>query len=351
MPELAITPGGAERQIYLISTELAKNQDWEVSICVGDFEQQEYLEKQGVKLFRSISAKRSRVMQLSLLYRCLKKIDAEVYIFRTVDLGVAVAAFLVKLLGKKFIYMVANADEANPEALKSWFGSFRSAAMAWVYNHADALVAQTDEQVQDFKSFRNLDIKCKLPNLFTPPLIHKDEASSRSVILWVGRSDPLKRPHLFIEMAMRFSKFKFVLISPATSYLEYSEMVQRQAAQVENLKLLGRQSQEELVSWYRQAFVLVNTSVSEGFSNAMLEALYWEVPMLTKGVNPDKILDKYELGYARENDDECDACLEKLLGDESLRREMGARGKSYVEREHCPEMARQKFEKVLEDLC
>jgi glycosyltransferase involved in cell wall biosynthesis len=351
LPELAITPGGAERQIYLISRELAKNQGNEVVICVGDFGQEKMLSKEGVSLFCSITSSRNRVLQLPLLYRCLKKIDADVYVFRTVDLGVAVGVLLVKLLGKKIIYMVANADEANPKALKSWFGSFRSAAMAWVYRNADALVVQTDEQAQDFKQFRGLDVQCKMPNLFTAPSFKEDEFLPRQFVLWVGRSDPLKRPHLFIEMAKRFPEVSFVLVSPATSYVEYSREIECRSEEVSNLTLLDRQTEEELMKWYCQAMVLINTSVSEGFSNAMLEALYWQVPMLTRGVNPDGVLEKYELGFAREIEAEFDACFEQLIQNESMRENMGKRGRAYVEKEHCPKTAMDKLEGVIETLC
>lgn len=351
MPELEITPGGAERQIYLISTHLAKCEDWEVSICVGDYGQAEMVELEGVKLYRSISSDRGRVQQLPLLYACLKNIQADVYVFRTVDLGVAVGAFLVKLLGKKMVYMVANADEANPKALKSWFGSFRSAAMAWVYRNVDALMVQTDEQARDFKLYRGLEVKSKIPNLFIGEHVERDKPLIREIVLWVGRSDPLKRPHLFIEMARRFPQSQFVLISPATTYHEYSEKVKQLSREVDNLMLLERQNQEELMTWYAKAIVLVNTSVSEGFSNAMLEALYAEVPMLTMGVNPDGILDRFELGYTSKDEKEFDRHFERLIQDENLRKQMGQRGRNYVEKEHSPESALQKFKAVVDALC
>ncbi len=351
MPELKITPGGAERQIYLISTELAKRPGYEAHLCVADFGQAETLEVKGVKLWRSCDMSKNRLLELLKLKRVLQLIDADVYVFRSADLGVAVGAALVKMLGKKVVYMVANSDEPNPQGLKRWCGALGAMAMAWLYRKADALTVQSEEQRIGFKKYRNIDVAAKVPNLFLAPKVNDERKDESSIILWVGRSDPLKRPDLFIELAKAYPNERFVLVSPATTYVEYSQKCKQKAERIDNLEYLERQTETQLIDLYERAKLMVNTSISEGFSNAMMEALYFKVPLLTRGVDPDEIILRHQLGYACSDRDDFFASFEKMMTEEKETTEMGARGRDYVESQHSPNASLEKLLSVIDPLC
>ena len=67
--------------------------------------------------------------------------------------------------------------------------------------------------------------------------------------------------------------------------------------QTTNVEFVGYLKRGEIKSFLSKSIALLNTSFNEGFSNTFLEAWALGVPVITtQNVNPDEIVNKYNLG-------------------------------------------------------
>ena len=64
--------------------------------------------------------------------------------------------------------------------------------------------------------------------------------------------------------------------------------------------------------------LLVNTSISEGFSNTYIQAWLRGVPTLVFGADPDKTITKNQLGYCVQTVDEAQEKICQLMQDQQL---------------------------------
>jgi len=102
------------------------------------------------------------------------------------------------------------------------------------------------------------------------------------------------------------------------------------------IEYLGEIPHAEAVSVMASSKVLLNTSPSEGFSNAFLEAWFLGRPVLSLNSDPDGLLsDSEPRGIcARGSMDAMGEGFRRLLADRGTRREMGEAGRRRVESHH-----------------
>lgn len=362
---LGVTPGGAERQIFHLMNFCAQNSELEVHALVGDFGQEPIVVVGHIKLWRSCKLMGNPLVRVWKLFRTLQQIHADLYVFRSPDIGVALGALLVKLLRNRVVYMVANEDEAVPTKLQKICGTVGSRAMAWLYKSADVLITQTQQQAELFKVHRKINVSGILPNIFSKTQSVNPQSASQvsgvsdfskilpelGYILWVGRCDPIKRAELYLDLAEQNPNNKFVMVCPKTSFLAYWDEIFARAQNIKNLTFIEKVSPDEIYTWYQRAKLLVMTSVSEGFSNVMMEALYEKCPLLTLNVNPDNIIHRFKLGNTF-----CDAemalffqAFRNLLADEVGLQQMGEAGRRYIEEFHGVETNGRRFLKLVNE--
>jgi glycosyltransferase involved in cell wall biosynthesis len=161
-----------------------------------------------------------------------------------------------------------------------------------------------------------------------------DKKSDIPLVLWIGSMAEVKQPWLFIELAKMMPSVKFQMIGgyqgdPAL----YNEM-KRKAEELKNFEFLGVVPFEEIDYYYNKAWVLVNTSMFEGFPNAFLQAWMNYMPVLSINANPDEVITNYKLGFYSRNLEQLKEDLSTLLDDDELIKEMGINGRKYVEKNH-----------------
>lgn len=345
-PEAKIVGGGSERQVYLLSRALAKHQNLEVHVCLADPGESFRSEVDGITLWKGLNLHSSRLGQLLRLRRTLKAIDADIYLFRSPDLGVAVCTFLVKILGKPFAYQMSSKVEMMPGGLKQVCGQLGSLGMKWVYQNATGLLAQTKEQANMLRQHYGLEATGIQPNLFTPSITKRERPAERKNVLWVGRCDPIKRGTLFIELAKSFPETPFIMVCPPV--LGWESLYQswfKMAKDVPNLQWIGEACNgEALNDLYFRSRVLLMTSESEGYSNVMMEAWYGELPLVTTAIDPDETISKNSLGYVAqwEGTDLKDK-LSELLKHPEEERSMGRKARAFLEENHMEETCVESF--------
>jgi phosphatidylinositol alpha-mannosyltransferase len=110
---------------------------------------------------------------------------------------------------------------------------------------------------------------------------------------------------------------------------------------------------EEVAPPLRECALLVSTARQEGFGIAVAEALACGVPaIVTPSGGPEELVRSSGAGRVLAGWSECelaDAIVE-LLRDEAALRDLRARGRAYVEREHAPARLRELLAAAFEDL-
>jgi len=295
--------GGAQKQTYLLSTELAKDPDFDVSFCMADFGQAEFEIRENVKLRNAFSFDDPLIKRTCKLFKTLKNINADTYIFRSPDVGVAVAVFYLKVfLRKKILYMIAGDMETTRARLTRYTGKITSLCMNYVYKKVDILTAQTIHQAQQFSLARKRVPNSVIKNIY-PPIDTLVDLSLKKEILWVGRLDKIKNPELFLKLAQKFPYERFVMIAPVVRDAEeFGKKIQQSAKTISNLTLVEYVEPSEMSSFYLKSKMYVLTSDFEGFSNTMAEAMQAQCPVLSYNVNPDNILNDFNSGICAEGD-------------------------------------------------
>jgi len=115
-------------------------------------------------------------------------------------------------------------------------------------------------------------------------------------VLYVGQiGNPRKNLQNLLEVARSLSNLKFVLIGPVLEN-DYAKRILREAEKIDNVKILGRLPEEELISAYSACKVFVLPSIIEGTGLVALEAALAgaNIAITKYGGPPDYFKDKVE---------------------------------------------------------
>lgn len=160
--------------------------------------------------------------------------------------------------------------------------------------------------------------------------------SERPTVVFLARLDPYKRPWIFAALARRFPDIEFRFLGQSHFSGPGAWETRDLPA---NVRLCGHVDEEEKTRLLSEAWVAVNTSVHEGMPVSFLEALACETPFLSS-INPGYAIAQFGIITGRTDGDGMQGLealchgLDRLLGDETLRRDMGQRGREWVRTVH-----------------
>ena len=181
----------------------------------------------------------------------------------------------------------------------------RGGLFEWGVAKCDLRFAMTEHQRALFAKrgwscgmYRNLILPRAFPN-----------AGVKEVdFLWVSRCQPVKRPHLFLDLVEKLPEHTFEMICPRED-VGLWEGVAARAAGLGNLRFVEKVPYHEIQSRYDAARVFVNTSEWEGWPNSFIQAGLGQTALLSLAVNPDGIFERFGLGCYSAGD------FEKLKAD------------------------------------
>lgn len=347
--DLEFTAGGAQRQIYLLSTHLVE--EFDVHVVVGDFGQAKTEQRNGVTLHRAYPKQpRQNILQpvkhTAVLYNALRRADADIYIDRSSPRNTAVNYVLTKLNQGKFVYHVANDANLTTRPLHL------PQPVQWTYQKAirgaDAVVAQTGEQQELLSEGYNTK-SVHIPNGY-PTVNDVNPFDERDFFFWVGRFErEQKRPHIVLDMAERLPEASFKLAGQIDTTKRYSKSIQNRAYKLDNVDLLGSVDPDEIHQLYRRSIALINTSAYEGFPNVFLEAWRQATPVIGLAVDPNRYID-VDFGYARQEPDSLEEQISQLLRDREFREEIGLLSKTEFERHYSIDRLISRYGQLLRSL-
>lgn len=276
--------GGAEVQQCILARLLARR-GLRVSMVSLDFGQRDRAEVDGVtvhKTFRpdeGIPALRFLHPRLTATWRALAEADADVYYLRSASMLAAVIDEFCRGRGRRSVYAAASDADFAPDIRQIRFARDR-----WLYRRGlarmDRIVVQNAAQLEACRRHYGREAVL-IPSCYELP--GDSSIKINDEVLWVGRMDRGKRPHLALEVARRLPHRKFVLVGgeahgDARDRAAYYEEIRAAAAGLANVEMTGFLPLAEVERRFDRARVLLNTSVYEGMPNTFLQAWARGVP-------------------------------------------------------------------------
>ncbi len=333
-PKVRSTFGGSEVQLFLIASQLAGDQSIDCHFMVADFGQKNRETFDNITTWKSINFKANMLKQIWVFYQTLKKIQADIYIQRALSKFSGIIAFICKLSGKKFAYMVANDGEVDLTHPIHRNPIWKTLAKK-LFKFSNLIYVQSEYQKEAVK--KNFNRDSIIIRSVVAESKRADKPDSKDYILWIGRCDKLyKQPEHFLHLARENPDYKFVMIAPAaTNQQDYFELIRKQASTVSNLLFINFVPHNESNSYFQKAKLLVNTSNQEGFPATFLQAGINKTPILSLNVNPDNIFDKNKIGLVSRNDlSELDKNLQQIMTNAELYQQLSNNIYNYTIKNH-----------------
>ncbi|MDH7499440.1 MAG: glycosyltransferase family 4 protein [candidate division NC10 bacterium] len=368
--------GGSEVRSWLLGVGLSRFPEHEVSFVVFDHGQEEVEQFDRVKVYRHSYYKGEmggqgsplRLPSIDRLGRCVRLIqsrlgrwlgiadhdkieprktqiyqviDADIYCgFGVSNFTAEVAAFS-RRFGKKFVLFAGSDQDLSssyrPGSRELNLRGSRCDLCYYALMHADLIITQTETQRgllserfarEGVTLLSPIDLSENLP---------RDERGKRSgrIALWIGKSDQVKRPQKLLELALAFPEIQFVMVLNRSDPGIFEEILRERPSNVQVLEWIPLAEADRL---FARAFVLINTSVYEGFPNTFLQAGKHGVPVLSLQVDPDGFIEKHSCGFVgKGNFDQFAKGLHRIYSDPNLRSRFGENIRRYVEEHHALE--------------
>jgi glycosyltransferase involved in cell wall biosynthesis len=203
----------------------------------------------------------------------------------------------------------------------------------YAIEHADLLVAQTERQQDWLRAAGRPVVLIRNPIDTSLPSGRIVPMAERQHVLWVGRADTdSKRADLCLQLAARCPQVPFVVVMNPQDHHTHRRLMAQVPA---NVRVLPHVAWRDSDDWYRHALALLNTSDSEGFPNAFLQAGKHGVPILSRRVNPDEVLTQHRWGFVAHDDlAELARMTQRIHAEPERFTQVSLAARRYVERYH-----------------
>ncbi|XP_021562892.1 glycosyltransferase 1 domain-containing protein 1 [Carlito syrichta] len=159
--------------------------------------------------------------------------------------------------------------------------------------------------------------------------------------------DPLYLVDAFSEWHQEEPNVYMVIVGPEVDPV-FTREVKAKVNRAAGVRLIGEMPREDLHAVVKNCFAVVNSSVSEGMSAAILEAMDLEVPVLARNIPGNAAVVKHEVtGLLFSDPQEFVQLAKRLISDPVLEKDMVARGKEYVERHHSWRVERDTYQHLV----
>ena len=285
--------GGAELQVALLARELA-GLGIDVMIAAGDTGQPDSSVHDGVRIRNAGKFQTGRLLDtlrsLPRVVRVLREERPE-WVFL---LGWTTWLFILHVMkpffGYKLGFICGLDTEVNGGFRRK--NPIRGFLFEYAMRRCDVRFAMTRDQR---RLFEENGMTCELyRNLILP------RSSSRTPekpidLLWVSRCQPIKRPHLFLDLAGQLPETRCRMVCPREDVALWNSVTSR-AAGIPNVEFIERVPYHEIQRVYDEAKIFVNTSEWEGWPNSFIQSGLGGTALLSLVVNPDRLFETYALG-------------------------------------------------------
>lgn len=120
-------------------------------------------------------------------------------------------------------------------------------------------------------------------------------------LLWIGRCQKIKRPHLFLDLAERLDSANCTMICSREDAPLWEEVAAR-AAGIRNVTFLERVPYSGIQAYYDRSKLLISTSEAEGVPNVMIQAAQGDAGIVALEGDPDGMIGRFGAGFTAGGD-------------------------------------------------
>ncbi|XP_004690695.1 PREDICTED: glycosyltransferase 1 domain-containing protein 1 [Condylura cristata] len=162
--------------------------------------------------------------------------------------------------------------------------------------------------------------------------------------------DPLYLLDAFSEWHQEDSTVYMVIVGPEVDPV-FTRAVKAKVERSAGVRLVGEMAQADLHAVVKNCFALVNSSVSEGMSAAILEAMALEVPVLARHIPGNAAVVKHGVtGLLFSDPQEFVQLAKRLVSDPTLEKDIAANGREYVRTCHSWLVERDTYQHLIRTL-
>lgn len=288
--------GGAEVDIFNIATHINRNL-FDVHFIVGDYGQKKYQIIDDIHIYSAQKIKNSSalmgIVNFLSLYYLIKKINPDI-IFTKAFGWLTVELILIKMfLRKKLVFRSSHRKNLDGTVDSRPYGK----VLRMLINKIDYFFIQNEEDRAIFlRTYPFKNPLTHIVNLHPIQRIVPQEYSERTCILWIGRSEAVKNPGAFLELAKRLPNESFQMILTKTNESIYTETILK-SKDIQNIKILEKMPHSKILEVFSKAKYLVTTSFSEGFPNILIEALSKGTPIISLHIDFDNLVKENNIGF------------------------------------------------------
>ncbi|XP_021019624.1 glycosyltransferase 1 domain-containing protein 1 isoform X3 [Mus caroli] len=162
--------------------------------------------------------------------------------------------------------------------------------------------------------------------------------------------DPLYLVDAFSEWHQETPNVYMVIVGPEVDPV-FTREVKERVRRAAGVRLIREMCQEDLHAVVKSCFALVNSSVSEGMSAAILEAMDLEVPVLARNIPGNSAVVEHGVtGLLFSNPQEFIQLAKRLVSDPALEKEIVTNGREYVRTHHSWQVERDTYQRLIRKL-
>lgn len=202
---------------------------------------------------------------------------------------------LSKYCFQKKIPMVLHIADNYSVSFDGLKGEIKKAIFKRIVQYQVHLIAQTELQLHKIQEITDKKVEC-IPNMH-PLLSTKVGIKEMNKIVWIGNARPVKQLELFLDLGGAFSNSKYEFhIYGRIPDSKYGNILHKKIDGLKNVFYHGHQDNKTINEILGKSALLVNTSVSEGFSNTFIQSWLSGTPVLSLNADPNNILALEGLG-------------------------------------------------------
>lgn len=318
-PEYCDQPAGGEALQHTLLARALARRGWRVSMIVLDHGQPDGATWDGVRTYKAYRAEEGLPVVRFLhprwtkLQGALQRADADIYYTSCAGAELGQMALFARRNGKRVVFRIASDSDCDPRALLVRYWRDRK-LYRWGLARADLVLAQTAAQQRAL--VRNFGRQSRVVGLAVEAAGRRPGFHERDIdALWVANVRALKRPHLFLDAAVRLPGLSFHLIGArlAEAPALYEE-VRARSESLPNVTFHGFVPQHRIGAFFERARLHVSTSDTEGFPNTFLQAWSRGTPVVTF-LDPEGTISRNGTGAAVSDPDGLHAAIARLAGD------------------------------------
>ncbi|XP_075032894.1 glycosyltransferase 1 domain-containing protein 1 [Mixophyes fleayi] len=162
--------------------------------------------------------------------------------------------------------------------------------------------------------------------------------------------DPLYLVEAFAEWHEREPNVYLAIIGPMVDQL-FTNEVKSKLHNIDGVHFIEEIAQADLQALVKRCFAVVNSSVSEGMSAALLEAMDLEVPVLARDIPGNAAIIKHEdTGLLFSTPQEFVQLSKRLMSEPTLKRKIIYNAKQYIHTNHSWELERETYQYLVRNL-